>query len=355
MAVRRNKKMMKNIIISGGLAALLTSGVWFMSSRYYNAKLIDERFAYEQQLAEQNEVLDRYRDPSNKAFILATMKYAGEVIEEDDFIEDFLPGFATPSNLIVKKEDIIGKHLKIDAEYGTAVTSEMVRDAAELDPSERKEETQYIKLPLKAKKHDVVDIRIVFPNGEDYIIVAKKRLEEIDLNKQYAFFNDTEEEAVMLQAALVDAYINDAELYMKQYVEPELQPKPTATYIPNIDVIQLIRTNPMIVDQAKWDLTESIRVALEKRLALIKPDDRFRIGANAPIGSGVTSRIVQEGAVEAQVDDSQSVKGIVERVETGNGQTESFENGSSIDPSVGKPNLDDQTSTGIDSDVLGGQ
>ena len=317
MAVRKSKKILRYSAVSGLLVAIVTSGVWFASYRYYNAKLIDERAAYEQQLADKNEILKRYQDQSRKAFILAAPKSAGEEIIASDIKEEMIPEFASPANLISNKQDIIGKFLKINAGVNTSITAEMVRDDAELDPSERIEETQYVKLPIRAKKTDVVDIRIVFPNGEDYIVIAKKKLEDIEVNNQYAFFNDSEEEAQMLQAALVDAYINNAELYMKRYVEPEMQPRPEPTYLPNLDVLRVIKANPLIVDQAKWKLTDELRKALDKRLEELDPANNIRIGADAPVGSGVSRRKQADEAALSQSNNgqanSQSVDGIVEQ------------------------------------------
>ncbi|AIQ27950.1 MULTISPECIES: SAF domain-containing protein [Paenibacillus] len=316
MAVRKRKKMLRYTIISGCLVAVATSGVWFATYRHYNARLIDERAAYEAQLADKDDVLQRYMDQSQTAYVLVSAKLAGEAITAEDVMAEKLPKFSSPDNLIGDSKGIVGKYLKINAMPGTAVTTEMVRDEARLEPSERKEETEYIKLPLRLTKRDVVDIRIVFPNGEDYIVVGKKSLEDVDLGNQYTFFNDSEEEAQLLQAALVDAYINNAELYMKQYVEPELQPEPVVNYVPNLDVLKVIKSNPFIIDQAKWSLAEDLRKELEKRLEALEDEDNIRVGADAPSGSGVIKRKSEQGAAAAeaaQVDNSQSVNGIIDQ------------------------------------------
>ncbi|OKP84635.1 hypothetical protein A3844_19290 [Paenibacillus helianthi] len=317
MAVRKRKKILRYTIISGCLVAVITSGVWFATYRHYNAKLIDERAAYEEQLKDKDEVLQRYMDQSQTAYVLISPKLAGEAITAEDVMEEKLPKFSSPDNLINESKAIVGKYLKIDAMPGTAVTTEMVRDEARLDASERKEETEYIKLPLRLTKRDVVDIRIVFPNGEDYIVVGKKSLEDVDLANQYTFFNDNEEEAQLLQAALVDAYINNAELYMKQYVEPELQPEPVVNYVPNLDVLGVIKNDPFIIDQAKWSLAEKLRKELEKRLKAIEDENKIRVGAQAPSGSGVIQRKAEQGAAAAtgaaEADNSQSVNGIIDQ------------------------------------------
>ncbi|MFC6333909.1 SAF domain-containing protein [Paenibacillus septentrionalis] len=303
MAVRRNKKLLRYTLISGTVVAVFTSSVWFLSYRHYNAKLVEERSQFSIQLMEKNQELEKYQDQSKRGYVLSTVKNAGQMLEESDIKEEILPVFAAPDNLIQSKEDIVGKYLKINASPGTAVTLEMVRDEEILDPSERIEETEYVKLPIKVKKDDVVDIRIVFPNGEDYIVISKKKLIDVDVVNQYSFFHNNEEEALLLQAALVDAYINYAELYMKVYVEPELQERPDPTYIPNSDVLTVIKSNPLIVDQAKWKLANDLRAAMEKRLAAYEDGEMFRIGAQAPAGSGVSNR--KTGSTGATMEPSQ--------------------------------------------------
>jgi len=315
--------------------AVFTSSVWFLSYRHYNAKLVEERSQFSIQLMEKNLELERYQDQSKRGYVLSSVKTAGQMLEESDIKEEVLPVFAAPDNLIQSKEDIIGKYLKINAVPGTAVTIEMVRDEEVLDPSERVEETEYVKLPIKVKKDDVVDIRIVFPNGEDYIVISKKKLIDVDVINQYSFFHDNEEEALLLQAALVDAYMNYAELYMKVYVEPELQQRPDPTYIPNLDVLTVIRENPLIVDKAKWQLANDLRRAMEKRLEAYEDEEQYRIGAQAPAGSGVDNR--KSGSTGAMIEPDQGRTSSMSSNRTISTDSETV---STDNPTVLQPELD---------------
>lgn len=288
---------MKYSIYVGTLVLLVTASVGFFSYRYYNAKLISERNKYENEINAQAIVIDQYETKSKKGWILNKDLEAGDTISDVDIQETMLPDYFSPENVISEKDELVGKVIKINALASTAITEEMVFDDGALEPSERKEEVQYVRLPLKIQSDETVDIRIVFPNGEDYIVVAKKKLQDVDVENQNAFFQSTEEEALLLQSALVDAYIKDAELYMKQYVEPELQPKPQVTYTPNQDVLDLMAQNPQIVDQAKWKLRDTVRANLDDRLNLIESTDKVRVGAGAPMGSAVAKRKQNDGAV----------------------------------------------------------
>jgi hypothetical protein len=87
-------------------------------------------------------------------------------------------------------------------------------------------------------------------------------------------------------------------------------------YVPNLDVLKVIKSNPFIIDQAKWSLAEDLRKELEKRLEALEDEDNIRVGADAPSGSGVIKRKSEQGAAAAeaaQVDNSQSVNGIIDQ------------------------------------------
>ncbi|GGA04934.1 hypothetical protein GCM10008018_58530 [Paenibacillus marchantiophytorum] len=306
MKSRRRQTILKYSIYVGIIVTVATSSVGFASYRFYNAKLIKERSNFQQQLLEEKEKLKIYESKNRVGWVLLTDKKAGETILEADVKKQELPDYFTPTNLVLKKEDVVGKTIKINALTSSAITVEMVYASGPLAADVRKEETEYIKLPLRAEKgQTTVDIRVVFPNGEDYVVISKKKLNDFDLDKQQAFFTDNEEEALMLQSALVDAYINNAELYMKAYVEPEMQAAPIANYLPNLDVISLLKSDPMIVDRAKWGLVDRLRKSLDDRLKEIEEAKKVRVGADAPQNSGVIKRKKPDGATAATPTDQQ--------------------------------------------------
>ncbi|WP_193726776.1 hypothetical protein [Paenibacillus guangzhouensis] len=350
---RRNKKIMFYLLLVGITAVIVTSSVGFMSYRFFNAKLLKERTLYENKLAEKSQQLALYEVKSHQGFVLKNKKKAGETINEEDIVSLKLPDYFTPIDLIDTRENIVGKVIKINADTNTAITNEMVYANGPLDPSLRREEVEYIKLPLELKNKDTVDIRIVYPNGEDYIVVSKKKLDVVNQEKQLAFFNSVEEEALLLQSALVDAYINNAELYMKKYIEPEMQPEPIVTYTPNKDVITVLKTNPQILNQAKWKLSLKIREGLEDRLKLIEDKDRIRVGADAPSGSAVSKRKGNDGAVPAnQSNPNGTATGVEGTVNNNNPQVIQPE-GSSTSTKEPTSSIDSSSIHSTDNDDTG--
>ena len=264
---------------------------------HYNNNLDKVRDEYRKLLAEKDNRLVVYEQTSRVGQVLVADVAAGEAIRQEDVQQKALPDYMTPMNLVASPDELVGKVMKIDALAGTAITEDMLYAEGELDPSLRREEAQYIRLPIRVQRGDIVDVRIVYPNGEDYVVLAKKKLDDVDPVLQLSYFNVNEEERQLLNSSLVDAYTNKAELYAIQYVEPEMQPKAVVTYMPNVDVMRVLRSNPNIIDKAKLSLNEEVRKGLDARLHAIPEDRKQRIAAQAPDGGSVSRRVGAQGAL----------------------------------------------------------
>ena len=97
---------------------------------------------------------------------------------------------------------------------------------------------------------DFVDIRLTLPNGQDLIVVSKKEIKTLLGNT--LGFELTEEEILMMDSAIVEAYIMEsANLYVTQYIEPGIQAAASKTYTPTEAVKQLINGNPNITGEAR--------------------------------------------------------------------------------------------------------
>ncbi len=166
---------------------------------------------------------------------------------------------------ITEKE--IGKLALIDIPEQTYVMHSMVTDysvASEL----RETEYQVIYLGGNISSSDTVDIRLFFPNGEDYIILTKKLIKNIAADNLTIYLWLSEEEILRMSSAIVDTYLyNGAKLYVTKYVEPNLQKASATTYKPSLATLQLIQNNPNIIETAVTEVSKNIRKALENRLA----------------------------------------------------------------------------------------
>lgn len=164
------------------------------------------------------------------------------------------------------QEADMGKLSGVDIEKGCYLLQAMVIDES-IDDSLREEEFGMLQLNSNLKENDYVDVRILYPTGENYTVLSKVRLRNLSLEKNDCFFWLTEEEILMMHSAIVDTYIHEGtKLYTAKYVKPSLQQASEVTYDPSTQVQQLIRAHPDIVKEAGSTLSMVRRQDMEKRI-----------------------------------------------------------------------------------------
>ena len=151
---------------------------------------------------------------------------------------------------------------KVDMKQNTVITPDLVVQSDEVVTDDmRREEYNMIELPVDLMTGDYIDIRLMTPSGQNFIVVSKVEV-EIPTNADGTYIADTvwvklrEDEILSLSSAIVEAYgLSGAKLYANKYAEPGLQTAAMPTYTPNSAVTELIRTNPNIVDIAMRELS----------------------------------------------------------------------------------------------------
>ena len=146
---------------------------------------------------------------------------------------------------------------KLDLMKNTVVTANLVVQSDEVITDDvRREEYNMITLPVDLMTDDYVDIRVMFPNGQNFIVVSKA-LVEVPQNPDGTYISDTiwlnlrEDEILMMSSAIVEAYgVQGAKIYATKYAEPGMQAAATPNYVPNQDVLAEIQRDPNIVETA---------------------------------------------------------------------------------------------------------
>ena len=150
----------------------------------------------------------------------------------------------------------------------TVITPNLVvQSDAPVTDDVRVEDYNMIVLPVDLMPGDYVDIRLMTPDGQNFIVVSKKQV-DIPLNSDGTYVADTirlnlrEDEILSLSSAIVEAYgIQGAKLYASKYKEPGMQDASIPTYRPNSAVTTLLGvdangniSNPNVVEEAKNEL-----------------------------------------------------------------------------------------------------
>lgn len=140
---------------------------------------------------------------------------------------------------------------KVDIKANTVLTSSIIGKSNQVTTDDvRYVEYNMLQLSTTLAEGDYIDVRLTLPNGQDLIVVAKKEIKSLYENT--LGLELTEDEILMMESAIVEAYIMTAsKLYVVQYVEPGMQGAAIKTYTPTNEVQRLIEANGNIKQEAR--------------------------------------------------------------------------------------------------------
>ncbi|MGV2887626.1 SAF domain-containing protein [Paenibacillus taichungensis] len=269
----------KNLIVAGVVGAVAMGAISSVGGVYLFNKHSSEQKAlraqYETQLADAEKLLQQ-QQATMKSVVVASKELGnGAKLTDADLTTIEIPEKDAPTNLIQNKKDLIGKVVKIDVGKNTPVIASMVFDEGPTPRDLRNQEYNVIVLPTKIQKGQFLDVRITFPTGEEFIILSKKKVQ--DYSGTTVWFNVSESEMLLMSSAIVDAYLHGAKISSVTYVDPFMQDSAIPNYPANVKVIDLIQSNPNVLETAKETLRKIARTTLESNLSQISEADKTRI------------------------------------------------------------------------------
>ncbi|MEY8332669.1 SAF domain-containing protein [Lachnospiraceae bacterium 47-T17] len=174
-------------------------------------------------------------------------------------------------------EELLGKRVKISLAKGTPLGSDVVYEGEAVADDERQVELRELYLPGTLRENEFVDLRIVFPNGEDYLVVKRKRVYRLIRDEEGEVLavglRFLEEELLRYQAAVVDARTyENTRLYALQYTG-DFQAAATEYYPVNPAVFALLCWDPNITELFVVDAEQERREILESHLEQFLADE----------------------------------------------------------------------------------
>lgn len=145
---------------------------------------------------------------------------------------------------------------KIDMKANTVLASSFIARSDDIDTADvRQQEYNSVVLPVDLFTGDYVDIRLLLPSGQDYIVTSKKMVTVPEVDGEYLAdtiqMKMSEDEILTISNAIVEAYkIEGAKLYATKYTDAGSQDASTPTYVVNDEVAKLIEADPNIVSKA---------------------------------------------------------------------------------------------------------
>lgn len=189
----------------------------------------------------------------------------GDIISETDLVG--IDSYIDESVKTIKKENVIGKELKINVSKGVLVNMDMLVEGEKIPDDFRLHMLSDVELHSEIVDGSMVDIRISFPNGEDYVLVSGKRVKARIDDKIFIYVS--EEEILKLSSANIDKSIyKGANIYAILYVK-DYQKAAISNYPANLSVIELGNWNPNLINKVFTEDVVNKRMVLEEHLSQI--------------------------------------------------------------------------------------
>lgn len=237
---------MKKVIVILLILAILGGagyGIWYFYDKYQNEVYVNSTL--QAQNAQVQAQLDAI-GAMTTCYEVSTKSYAGTKVNTLQLIPVSVPVSTLADTSITDPSQITDKYFKVNVNPGTILSTDMFMDE---DTTELKftREISFDSLPVTTKPGDYMDLRILYANGEEYVIFNKKRLERV-FNTTVTIYLSEEENAI-LNAALSDysIYNKCCVIYMLKYLEPGIDDS-IAFYPVQHDQENMIKFNPNIKD-----------------------------------------------------------------------------------------------------------
>lgn len=190
--------------------------------------------------------------------------------------------------------DEIGQIAKIDITAGSPITKDMVA-AQSLSKDLREYEIAAARIMTDQSNNDYIDLRILYPDGSDYLVLGKKLVKNLHYENSLFFSYLNEEEIERYSSAVIDAYtITGTVLYTTRYVESTLQDDPVPNYLVRSNVQDLIATNPNILTIAQETLNYTARLDLERRLSALTEEQLAAVAQGQGLQDTANKSVIQE-------------------------------------------------------------
>lgn len=220
------------------------------------------RETYEAKLTDANLKIS---DNTRSVYIAKEDIPAGGILSEEN-TEKQNAISSQPQDIYITSSEL-GKKALIDITKGTQIIKSEVTDA-ELTADLREANFTVITNSANITNNDTVDVRLLYPNGENYIVLSKKTILDMSEDGLECYLWLSEEEIQIVSSAIVDAYLYEGtQIYTTEYIEPSIQEASTVTYTPSLVTMDLIKNDPNIVKIATEYLSDVVRKAIENRLA----------------------------------------------------------------------------------------
>ena len=246
------------------------------------------------------------KQATRTVFVLSTNVKSGDKIDSSMLVQKQVLQDVIPTDYISLSDITENTISKLDLTKGSVLSKTLITESNEkITDDLREQEFNMIVLPQQLDIGAYVDIRLRLPNGQDYIVVSKKCVNNI--TEDTIWMNLYEDETLTMSNAIVEAYkMTGAKLYATTYVEPGNQGSAIPTYMPSAEVINLINADKNIKEEARRALAERYTAELRARREndINAGLNSYRDEAKQNLESGVEQEITNSKEARKEYIDS---------------------------------------------------
>lgn len=167
------------------------------------------------------------------------------------------------------KGQIIGTYAKTGLKKGTILTYDMLLVDDNFLTKNRRVDLMDLKLPSEISSSDLIEVRITFPNGEDFVVLKHQKIQNF-LQDEENIYGITlalsEEELLRLSSAKVDMSLYDGTSLYAVIYQADYETAAAVDYPVNTDVFSLMQWDPNIINLSTAPNEVERRTLLEERL-----------------------------------------------------------------------------------------
>lgn len=246
-----NQNVSSGQVITTDMLTLQTVNKNLVPSNATSDISLIENYALEDK--EGNEIYTKYDKENNPLLYIKKDSKEYEVKKEDETDNYYIVKNNNKEYLELNSVPLIAK---VTMKKNTLITTELLSKSDNVVQDDvRKQEYNMIVLPMDLVTGDYIDIRVMFPNGQDFIVVSKKEV-EIPLvggvdSEDTIWVNLSEDEILHMSCAIIDsAQVKGAKMYATKYTEAGMQKAATPTYPINESTSKLLESDPNILEKS---------------------------------------------------------------------------------------------------------
>ena len=179
-----------------------------------------------------NNIVNTYRDGTNENFLrdytFEVVTLTRDVIQGEKITADMLKTTrihknTAATNAITSTAAVVDQIAKYNIAQNTTAVYGMFTDKL-VSQDTRIQEISTLLLPIDLVEGDYIDVRIMFPSGVEYIVLAQMQVQKI--YGSVVWLEMTEEDILIYNSAVVDSYLTEGtKLYAVRYADPTTQVK----------------------------------------------------------------------------------------------------------------------------------